>query len=223
MNYDEARLMLLVKKAREGDQSAFSELMRIFEPELRMIANRLYIAGSDISDVLQETYIGLWRAVIDYREDAGTSFHNFAINVCCKRRVYTAIKASNGKKFKIHNTAESLDRPIVTDDDDGGQTLADFIIDHTPSPLEMIINHSEYSDNVNALYDKMTGMEKTVFESYTKENTYQDIGDELNIKPKAADNALMRIRKKATKVYQEYNVNDVPTATKKSRKKKRIQ
>lgn len=210
--------MLLVNKARMGDESAFNELMRIFEPELRMIAQRLYIAGSDINDVLQETYIGLWRAVVDYRDDAGTTFHNFAINVCCKRRVYTAIKASNGKKFKIHNTAESLDRPIVTDDDDGSQTLADFIVDHNPSPLDMIINKSEYTDNVSELNSKMTGMEQTVFDSFTKDNTYEEIGKELDIKPKAADNALMRIRKKATKIYTEYNA-EADKQTKKQRRK----
>jgi len=128
---------------------------------------------------------------------------------------------ANGKKFKIHNTAESLDRPIVTDDDDGGQTLADFIIDHTPSPLDAIINQSEYFDNVNALHDKMTSMEKTVFESYTKENTYQAIGEELHIKPKAADNALMRIRKKATKIYQDYDANEAAPAVKKAKRKTR--
>jgi len=210
--------MLLVNRAREGDESAFNELMRIFEPELRMIAQRLYIAGSDVSDVLQETYIGLWRAVVDYRDDAGTSFHNFAINVCCKRRVYTAIKASNGKKFKIHNTAESLDRPIVTDDDDGSQTLADFIVDHNPSPLDMIINKCEYLDNVNELQSKMTSMEKTVFDSFTKDNTYQEIGEELDIKPKAADNALMRIRKKATKIYTDYH-SESPEPEKKPKRK----
>lgn len=220
MNYDETRLMLLVNRARGGDESAFNELMRIFEPELRMIAQRLYIAGSDINDVLQETYIGLWRAVVDYRDDAGTSFCNFAINVCCKRRVYTAIKASNGKKFKIHNTAESLDMPIVTDDDDGSQTLADFIVDHNPSPLDMIINKSEYVDNVNKLHSKMTSMEQTVFDSFTKDNTYEEIGKELDIKPKAADNALMRIRKKATKIYSEYNSEDVKPAKKSRRKNK---
>lgn len=200
--------MLLVYRARAGDESAFSELMKIFEPELRMIAQRLYISGSDTSDVLQETYIGLWRAVMDYKDDAGTSFHNFAINVCCKRRVYTAIKASNGQKFKIHNMAESLDRPIVTDDDDGGQTLADFIVDHTPSPLDMIINKSEYVDNVSELHSKMTGMEQIVFDSFAKDNTYEEIGKELDIKPKAADNALMRIRKKATRIYTDYNSVD---------------
>lgn len=212
--------MLLVNRARSGDESAFNELMRIFEPELRMIAQRLYIAGSDVNDVLQETYIGLWRAVVDYREDAGTSFHNFAINVCCKRRVYTAIKASNGKKFKIHNTAESLDRPIVTDDDDGGQTLADFIVDNNLSPLEMIINKSEYEDNVAELRGKMTSMEQTVFDSFTRDNTYDEIGKELNIKPKAADNSLMRIRKKATKIYTEYNSTDVKPIKKTRRKNK---
>lgn len=203
-----------------GDESAFNELMRIFEPELRMIAQRLYIAGSDVSDVLQETYIGLWRAVMDYRDDAGTSFHNFAINVCCKRRVYTAIKASNGKKFKIHNTAESLDRPIVTDDDDSGQTLADFIIDHNPSPLDMIVNKAEYMDNVGELHSKMTDMEKTVFDSFVKDNTYQEIGEELDIKPKAADNALMRIRKKAGKIYNEYNSGESKLIKKPRRKSK---
>jgi RNA polymerase sigma-H factor len=210
--------MLLVNRARGGDEAAFNELMRIFEPELRMIAQRLYIAGSDINDVLQETYIGLWRAVLDYRDDAGTSFHNFAINVCCKRRVYTAIKASNGKKFKIHNTAESLDRSIVTDDDDSGQTLADFIVDHSPSPLDMIVNKLEYTDNVSELHSKMTGMEQTVFDSFTKDHTYEEIGKELDIKPKAADNALMRIRKKAAKIYTEYN-SEEPNPVKKPRRK----
>jgi RNA polymerase sigma-H factor len=209
LSYDEARLLLLVEKARNKDNAAFAELMRIFEPELRMIAQRLYIAGSDSSDVLQETYIGLWSAVEKYSEESGTSFHHFAINVCCKRRIYTSIKSSNGKKFKIHNTAESLDRPIVTDDDDSSQTLADFLVDHNPSPLDIIINQSEYSDNVGELESRMTGMEKTVFNSYKKDHTYHEIGEELDIKPKAADNALMRIRKKASKIYQEYTADGI--------------
>ena len=82
----------------------------------------------------------------------------------------------------------------------------------------MIINKSEYVDNVSELHSNMTSMEQTVFDSFTKDHTYEEIGKELDIKPKAADNALMRIRKKATKIYTEYN-SEEPKSTKKPRRK----
>ncbi|MBS1722394.1 MAG: sigma-70 family RNA polymerase sigma factor [Armatimonadetes bacterium] len=220
LHYDEQRLNILVKRAREGDSGAFDELLRIFEPELRMIASRLYISGADTNDVLQETRIGLWRAVEDFKDNAGTTFHNFAINVCCKRRVYTAIKASNGKKYKIHNTAESLDRPIITEDDDSGQTLADFVIDHGPTPYDIVVNNHEFQDNIGSLRSEMTSMEEQVFDSFAKDQTYNEIGAELQINPKAADNALMRIRKKAIRIYQDYQrEDDEPPKKRKKRDK----
>lgn len=218
MEHDEDKLNLLALRAQGGDNAAFNEILQLLEPELRMIANRLYIAGADEQDVLQECRIGVWKAVQDHRPEKGMNFHNFAIGVCCRRRVFTAIKSANGKKHRIHNTAESLDRPIVTDDDDGGHTLADFIVDRGPSPLDIILQRQEYDDNVSELSSRMTEMETRVFASYAKDQTYSEIGEELDINPKAADNALIRIRKKGHEVYREYSGEGEPKSKKGRRK-----
>jgi RNA polymerase sporulation-specific sigma factor len=218
LEHNEDKLNLLALRAQEGDSNAFNEILRLLEPELRMIAARLYISGADEQDVLQECRIGVWKAVQDHRPEKGMNFHNFAIGVCCKRRVFTAIKSANGKKHRIHNMAESLDRPIVTDEDDGGQTLADFIVDRGPSPLDIILHKQEYDDNVGELSSRMTDMEARVFASYAKDQTYSEIGEELEINPKAADNALIRIRKKGHDVYREYN-GETPPKPKKARRK----
>lgn len=218
MEHNEDKLNILALRAQQGDLLAFNEILHLLEPELKMIAGRLYIAGADEQDVLQECRIGVWKAVQDHRPEKGMNFHNFAIGVCCKRRVFTAIKSANGKKHRIHNTAESLDRPIVTDEEESGQTLADFIVDRSPSPLDMVLHKQEFEDNVGELASRMTDMEAKVFGSYAKDQTYSEIGEELDINPKAADNALIRIRKKGHEVYREYNGEPV-TKSKKSRRK----
>ena len=53
----------------------------------------------------------------------------------------------------------------------------------------------------NQICNKLTKLERAIFQEYMKSQSYNDIAENLGIKSKAVDNALMRIRKKASELY----------------------
>jgi RNA polymerase sporulation-specific sigma factor len=174
------------------------------EPELKKIAKRYYISGSDPQDVLQEGRIGVWKAVQDFDENKDTTFKNFALNLVVKRHVITAVAAANRKKFDLHNNAASLDTAVWTGEDDSEQSLGDFIADTETPLLDQMLQREEYEENSTKVTKRLTPLERAIFLEYSCEESYKDIAEALDIKPKAVDNALMRIRKKANDVWTQY-------------------
>ena len=53
-----------------------------------------FLAGGDADDLLQEGYIGLFKAIRDYRPDRAASFRSFA-ELCVTRQIITAIKTAS--------------------------------------------------------------------------------------------------------------------------------
>jgi DNA-directed RNA polymerase specialized sigma24 family protein len=62
----------------------------------------------------------------------------------------------------------------------------------------------QFAELSNLLNTRLTPLEKSVFEKYAEEDSYKDIAKSLDQTPKAVDNALMRIRKKAREVLLAY-------------------
>ena len=207
MSRQDEKTLALVREARENTpkgQRAFEKLMRGLEPDLRKIASRYYINGSDYQDVLQECRIGVWKAVQDFDENGGMSFRNFSINLCCKRHVITAMAAANRKKYDLHNNAVSLDTPISTGDDENEQSLSDFIQDQAAPMITHILVREEFDENALRVRKRLTQLEAAIFDEYSFEESYRDIADSLGVKSKTVDNALMRIRRKSVDVYQDF-------------------
>jgi DNA-directed RNA polymerase specialized sigma24 family protein len=132
----------------------------------------------------------------------------------CKRHISTAIHAARRFKNTILNEAISLDAPMILGDDGNMQTLAEFIPDRANPLDEDLGNHSalddmiareEFEENTNRLIPRLTELEERIFEEYGYDSSYKDIAQSLNIQPKCVDNALMRIRKKASEVYLQKN------------------
>ena len=204
MSKDTEQFLRLLKSAKNGDDRAFDKILSELEPELKKIAKRYYISGSDPQDVLQEGRIGVWKAVQDFDEDKDTTFKNFALNLVVKRHVITAVAAANRKKFDLHNNAASLDTAVWTGEDDSEQSLGDFIADTEMPLLDQLLQKEEYEENSTKVTKRLTPLERAIFMEYSCEESYKDIAEALDIKPKAVDNALMRIRKKANDVWTQY-------------------
>lgn len=204
MSKDTEQFLRLLKSAKNGDDRAFDKILFELEPELKKIAKRYYISGSDPQDVLQEGRIGVWKAVQDFDEDKDTTFKNFALNLVVKRHVITAVAAANRKKFDLHNNAASLDTAVWTGEDDSEQSLGDFIADTETPLLDQMLQREEYEENSTKVTKRLTPLERAIFLEYSCEESYKDIAEALDIKPKAVDNALMRIRKKANDVWTQY-------------------
>jgi RNA polymerase sporulation-specific sigma factor len=201
MPKSEVTLEDLAIRAKNGDTKAFDIILKELNSEIRKLTSKYYIPGSDSEDTLQEAYIGIWKAVEDWTSTGGMSFKNFAINICCKRHIITAMSAANRKKYDLLNTSISLSLPIGGGDGDSEQYLGDFLPDPNLSPQDQYIADEEYDANSMKICNKLTDLEKMIFWEYMKGQTYSEIADVLDIKTKAVDNALMRIRKKASTLW----------------------
>ena len=60
----------LIARASWGDTDALEQLLRHYDPSMRLLAYRL--VGQSMSDVLQDAYIKAYRALPDFRLDQGT-------------------------------------------------------------------------------------------------------------------------------------------------------
>lgn len=204
MSDQDVLLLRLVEKAKDGDTESFEQILKILDPEIQKMAKNYYIVGSDDQDVVQECRIGVWKAIKDFDENGGMNFRNFSLNLCCKRHLITAISHANTQKFKLQNEAVSLSAPISHDSDEGVQTYADYIEDPQSDLMDSYIAQEEFEANLDLVADKLTRLEFSIFGQYAYNSSYKDIADALNVKPKTVDNALMRIRKKASEAYKQY-------------------
>lgn len=196
-------ILHLVRRAKNGDNEAFKKILAIFDAELKKIANKYYIVGSDEQDVYQECKIGVWKAVKDFDETKDMTFKNFCLNLCCKRHLITAMSHANTQKFRLQNEAVSLSAPVPNTDDEG-ITYADYIADPQSDVLESYIIQEEFNTNLDLISGKLTNLEMSIFNQYAIDSSYKDIAEALEVKPKTVDNALMRIRKKSVETYQYY-------------------
>jgi len=197
-------LETLVEKAKAHDLKSFDKILSILNPELKKMATKYYINGSDAEDVLQEARIGVWKAVEDWQPSGGMSFKNFAINLCCKRHIITAMATANRKKYTILNQSISYEIPIITNDpSDTEQSLADFIEDPNSELINHFISRDERETRHRRILSKLTNMERSIYLYFMQDLSYREIAENLGIKTKAVDNALMRIRKKAAEVMNE--------------------
>jgi RNA polymerase sporulation-specific sigma factor len=194
---DKEELEHIIFKAKHGDELAFEELYNSLYGDLRKMSSPYFIAGGDENDIIQECRIGLWKAINDFKSDAGMTFRNFAVNICCKRHLITTVSHANRKKFIIHNTADSLDATTSEDED---SNLSDFIQDMDTSILDKIVSEQEFKVIKDMLYDKLTKLEMSIIELYLKGHSYKEIANILGTKSKTVDNALMRVRKKSTEI-----------------------
>ena len=216
MATEDPRIVNIVRKAKKGNQKAFNQLLKMVEPDLKKIASHFFILGGDRDDVLQELRLGVLKAVNSYDPTKDTTFKNFCVNLVCKRHLATAISSAKRMKNSILNESVSLDAPIILGDDGNLQTLADFIpdrlnpFDESPETnlIQDIIIREEYEQTSKLLIDKLTPLEEDIFVEYGFNSSYKEISNSLQVPPKCVDNALTRIRKKASEVYIQYSLQE---------------
>ncbi len=78
----------LLDRARSGDRSAFSDLVRIHQDEVYTLAVRLVADRELAADVSQEAFVRAWRALPNFRGDAkfSTWMHRITVNVAWTQR-----------------------------------------------------------------------------------------------------------------------------------------
>ena len=188
----------LIELAGNGDSKAIDFVMAKYANLVRSKARPYFLIGGDKEDLIQEGMIGLFKAIRDYDLSKEASFKVFA-EMCIMRQIISAIKAAGRQKHIPLNSSISLNKPVVTFDEENEKTLYDILIDTRINPEELFIAQDRFSRIENHIYKILTQLEKDVLDLYLEGKTYHEIGESLGCTKKAIDNALQRVKKKVEK------------------------
>ena len=179
----------LARAAQAGDDLALRTLVARYLPVARRAGRRWFLAGGDRDDVEQEALIGLCEAVRDYDPDQGTSFRSFA-ELCVARQVLTAVRGATRHKHLPLNRSVPLS-PVPDDVADLRPALA------VADPAEAVVARVGVDDALASLSARLSPLERQVLALCLERRSYGEIGARLGRPPKAVDNAVQRIKRKA--------------------------
>ena len=179
----------LARAAQAGDDRALRTLVARYLPVARRAGRRWFLAGGDRDDVEQEALIGLCEAVRDYDPDQGTPFRSFA-ELCVARQVLTAVRGATRHKHLPLNRSVPLS-PVPDDVVDLRPALA------VADPAEAVVAQVGVDDALASLSARLSPLERQVLALCLERRSYGEIGARLGRPPKAVDNAVQRIKRKA--------------------------
>lgn len=202
---DESLLQEIIKNQ---NSIALDCLIDRYKDMVGMKANKFFMVGSEKEDVLQEGYIGLYKAVKSYDQEKQNSFKTFA-GLCIERQMITAVKNSNRQKHIPLNSSLSLNSGAYDENDD---TEVMEILDTRKTgedPLDIITKKEYFTVIEKAIDDSLSDFEKKVLIHYKNGESYAEIAEKLQSKVKSVDTAIQRIRKKAMKIKQKIEEGEV--------------
>lgn len=187
----------LVAQAKRGDDVAYDRIVRRYRGFVRLKASSYFLLGGESEDLIQEGYVGLYKAVRDFRTDRESSFRNFA-ELCITRQMITAVKAASRHKHAPLNQSISF-ATTPTAAGDGESTLEEILPGpRTQDPATRVIATEEMGSLIECLTSDLSELESEVLTCYLDGRSYEEIADRLANDTKAVDNALQRVKRKVS-------------------------
>ncbi len=191
----------LIRLVKSGNKDALEYLLKRYKELVTMKISKYYIVGAEKEDIFQEGMIGLFKAIQSFNLEKQNSFKSFA-NLCVERQLITAIKTSNRQKHQPLNSYVSLNTSAYDEDED--TSVMDVLDSNTiEDPLDTITKREYYRLVEEKINTSLSDFEKQVLHCYANGESYNKIAEKLNSSAKSIDNAIQRIRKKATKSIME--------------------
>ncbi|MBE5818084.1 MAG: RNA polymerase sporulation sigma factor SigH [Clostridiales bacterium] len=201
-DFDKMELNDVAALAAGGNVSAIEFIVNSLRGTIKQKARSFYVSGADSDDLVQEGMIGLIKAIRDYSPDKNASFRTFA-DICITRQIFTAIKASRCKKHIPLNYYVSLYNTVGDNDGSEHYLVDELDADEATDPIENMALKEEFDSFSAALSQRLSPLENQVLEKYLLGMNYKEIAKELQRSEKSIDNALQRIKQKASVVLEE--------------------
>ena len=142
MQNEEDKKYLL--KIKNGDENALNKIMDKYKNFVYAKAKTFFLVGAEQEDIVQEGMIGLFKAIKGYDTEKDVTFRSFA-DLCIRRQIITAIKASTRQKHIPLNSYLSLNKSAFDEDTDR-EVIEQLDIDMVPDPLETITKKETYKN-----------------------------------------------------------------------------
>ncbi len=187
----------LVQAAQRGDKRAFAQLVERYEQRVYNLARKMMRDPQDAEDVLQETFISVFRHLNDFQGDS--SFSTWLYRV-----------ATNASLMKLRGRKElplSLDEPIESG---GDEALPREIVDWSITPEEALLS-SETRAQMDAAVTALPETLRAVFvlrdvEGLSVQETADVLGISVpNVKTRLHRARLM-LRESLSAYFKEYGL-----------------
>jgi RNA polymerase sporulation-specific sigma factor len=187
----------LVGLAKAGHHEGTRRLLDKYRQFVKMKASSYFLAGGDGEDLVQEGYIGLFKAIRDYRTEREACFRSFA-ELCVTRQIITAIKTASRQKHSPLNTYVSFSHSPARGDYEE-RSLAELIPSGRASdPVQQVISSEEIASLTDCLQRLLSPLESKVLRHYLEGLSYEAISALIGHDTKTVDNALQRVKRKVT-------------------------
>ncbi|MEW5720816.1 MAG: sigma-70 family RNA polymerase sigma factor, partial [Chloroflexota bacterium] len=171
----------LVHAAQRGDQRAFAQLVEKYEARVYNLARKMMREPQDAEDVLQETFISVFRHLKDFQGDSSFSTWLYRI-------------ATNASLMRLRGRKTpplSLDEPVEAD---GDSALPREIVDWGVTPEEALLS-GEVRAQMDAAVDALPESLRAVFVLRDIEGlSVQETADVLSISAPNVKTRLHRAR-----------------------------
>lgn len=185
----------LCAAAQQGDRTAEEQLVTRYFGVVKACARPYFLAGGDGEDLIQEGMLGLLKAVRAFDVSRGVPFEAFA-RMCITRRVYTAVSAASAEKHELLNHSENLAKAPLFDENSQAMHAAS-------DPVSFVIGMEEHREMQRKLLSSLSAFEARVLTLYLDGCSYEEMAAEVGKPVKSVDNAIQRIRRKASALFPD--------------------
>lgn len=180
----------LVELAQDNNEEAINILYKKYEPIIKAKSknalNYFKNKSIDVSDIMQEGFIGLDEAIKKFNQDSNSSFYTF-VNICVDRQIFNYLKKNSSGKVKLLNEATYIDEVLE-------KKLSDDINIESD-----IVNNDFNKILISNVYKKLTLFEKKVFNLKYEGYSFEEIANTLDRDVKSIYNTFHRIKLKFQK------------------------
>ena len=180
----------LIDAAKSGDRDSKDKIISLFKKRIESYANRYYLAGGERSDLVQEGFLGIARALEQFEQEKG-NFAAFAL-ACANNQMKNSVKKNRTLKNKALNESVPFDAVNMDEnfsDDDSPETI--YLIKESNDTVLKLIN------------EKLTPAERETALLFAEGFGYNEIAEQTGKDTKSVGNALTRARKKLSAALKE--------------------
>jgi RNA polymerase sigma-70 factor (ECF subfamily) len=175
----------LVNRFKNGDPSAFDEMVTRYWDRIYAMVHQLLRNQQDAEEVTQDAFIRAHRGLVNFRGDSAFStwLYQIATNLARNRYWYWWRR----KRDK----SVSFDAPISADND---TTLADIIPAEVETPGDITVT-SEFVARIGKGMDKLSGKHREILTLRNVKNlSYEEIAEILGISVGTVKSRIARAR-----------------------------
>ncbi len=183
----------IVIKAQNGDENAVNELLSKYKSLISKLSRSYFLIGGDIEDILQEGMIGLYKAIMNFKDKKNASFKTFA-TTCIRNQIQSAIRVASSEKNKVLSSALPIMEKNNNEDDE--EEVEIIVPSSLPLPEDQVLEKEKVKEIFDAIKSSLSSLEYKVLLLYLKGFNYNEISKSMNISKKSIDNALTRIKNK---------------------------